>query len=93
MKLIYNILKKSNHWFTTLLLILWNEIEIIKFIYNFYFFYKSDLLEIVKIETNNILIANNIFTNNIKIIIKVIKIIIKDYKYFIFIQLIKFNKI
>lgn len=37
--------------------------------------------------------VNNIFINNLKKIIKKAKILIKDYKYFIIIQFINFNKI
>lgn len=38
-----------------------------KFIYNFYLFYKSDLLQIVKMQINNMLIlTNDVFANNKK---------------------------
>lgn len=67
--------------------------RITKSIYNLYVFYKSDLLKIIKIEINNTLILiNNNFVNNKKIIIKVVKIMIKNCKSLIFIWPIKFNK-
>lgn len=63
-----------------------------KLTYHFWLFYRSGLLEIVEIYTNNILIlTNNIFTSKKEEVIKNAKIIIKDYKYFISIQPMKFN--
>ena len=57
-----------------------------KFIYNFYLFYKFDLLRIMKMQINNILIlTNDVFASNKKKTIKITKIIIKDCKYLIFI--------
>lgn len=38
----------------------------IEFIYDLFLFYKSCLLGIVRIQTNNILIANDLFINNKK---------------------------
>lgn len=65
-----------------------------KSIYNTYLLYKFDVLEIVGIQINDILtLANDVYTSNIKKAIKAIKIMIKDCKYFTFVQLIKFNRI
>lgn len=47
--------------------------------YDTYFFYKSGLLEIIKIQTYDILIlVNNDFASNEKKVIKIAKLIIKD---------------
>lgn len=75
-------LKAGNHRFAIYHLHYKKKLGIIKSIYNPYFFYRSDLLEIMKIKTNNILIADNIFVSNKKEVIKIIKIMTKDYKYF-----------
>lgn len=54
MKLLYIILKITNYWFITSYIYYKEKLKIIKSIYSFYF-YKSDLLKIVKIYNNNIL--------------------------------------
>lgn len=86
--------KIRNYRFATYHLYHKKKLGIIEFIYNLCLFYKFDLLEIVKMQTNNILIlANNNFTNNKENIIKEVKIIIKDYKYLSSAQPIKFNRV
>lgn len=66
----------SNYWFAIYYLYYKEKLEIIKFIYNLYFLYRSDSLRIVKMQANDKLINDNIFTNNKKKIIKIIKIMI-----------------
>lgn len=89
----YNMSKVDNHQITTYYIHHKEKLEIIKSIYKFCF-YISNFLRIKRMQIYNILIlANKFFISNKKIVIKVTKIIIKDYKYFIFIQSIKFNKV
>lgn len=56
-------------------------------------FYRSGVIGIVRMQTNDILIlANNDFDSNKEEAVKAVKLMIKDYKYPTFIQFIKFNK-
>lgn len=64
-----------------------------KSIYNLCLFYKSSPLEIVKMQINDTLIlVDNAFASNEEKTIKVAKLIIKDRKYLISAQPVKFNR-
>lgn len=65
-----------------------------KFIYNTCFFFRYELLKIVRIQIDNILIlANNNFASIEKKYIKYVKIITKNRKNFTFVCFLKFNDI
>lgn len=67
--------KMNNYQFTIYYIYYKKKLEKTKSTYNFCSFYKSDLLKIMEMQTNDILILINIiFTNNKK------KLIIKNYE-------------
>lgn len=86
MKLFYSILEPNNHWFTTYYTHYKKKLGIAESMYNFYLFYKSGPLAIVEMQTDNtlILIDNNLASNKEEAI-KVLKLMIKDRKYLIFV--------
>lgn len=66
-------LKVGNHQFAIYQMYYKKKLGIIKSIYNSYFFYNFNLLEIIGIQTNDIqILANNIFASNEKKAIKII---------------------
>lgn len=81
--------KVSNYKFTIYYIYKKEKLKMIKSTYNFYP-YTSNLLEILRMKTNNILIlANDNFANNKEEIIKIEKIMIKNCKYLNFKYFIK----
>lgn len=78
-------LEIDNYWFASYKLYYKEKFKIIESTYNSCLFYRSDILEIVRMQTNNTLIlANNIFASKKKEVIKAIKIITKNCKYLTF---------
>lgn len=93
MKLLYGILKLGNYWFITYYIYYKDKLEIKKLIYNFCFFWSFSLFSILEIQISNILIlANFNFASRKKVVIKFARIITKDWKYFTFLQTLKFYK-
>lgn len=69
----------DNHWFATYHIYYKEKLTMEKLVYNFYLLYKSSLLGIMGIQTDDTLIlANKNFANKEKAKIKVVKIIIID---------------
>lgn len=91
-KPLYNVLKAGNHWFATYHTHYKDKFETKKPTYKLCLQYSSGLFDIIKIQTNNILIlANNNFANKEKVAIKFTKTIIKNQEYVSFLLPLKFN--
>lgn len=84
----------SNYWFAIYYIYYKRKRKIIEFTYNFYLFYRFDLVKTIGMQTDNLLmLINNIFANNKEKIIKVVKVITKNCKYLTSTDDIKSNKI
>lgn len=92
MKLLYNIPKADNHWFTTYHIYYKNKLEMRESIYNSYHFYNFGPFGIIEILIDDILIlVDNDLASIEEDVIKLVKILIKDRKYLTFAHLLKFN--
>lgn len=77
--------KAGNHWFASYNQYYKKKLGITEFTYDPCLFYRSDLLEIVGMQTDDTLIlADNISLSKKKEAIKATKIIIKDCEYLTF---------
>ena len=92
MKLLYSIPEAGNHWFTTYYIYHKEKLGMTKSTYNPCFLFRSELLEIIGIQTDDSLIlANNNFTCIEEEAIKSAKIMTKDRKYLTSAHPLKFN--